>query len=381
MIHIIEDNEALHHICEELRSSDVLFVDTEFVRERSYYPQLCLIQIAGLHGEVYLIDVLAKGLDIAPLLELIYQPHVLKVMHAARQDVEILYHLKKDVPTPLYDTQIAAMFLGLGEQVGYANLVQHFLQIKPCKAQQYTNWAVRPLSDEQVAYAADDVRHLRECYPLLCAAITKRGRDAWVAEEMEALQHDAWVVAEEESLWRRIKRRSDNPHYLARLRALCIWREQEAKRRDVPRGKIFHDDTLQEIAFSNPVTLEKLATIRGLPSQYQRSGALFSLLEKASELPLADCPEIGRAVRLSEPQELLRDALKIVLKVTARQHSISSGVLCDGDSLQLLSMGAAVDEVLRGWRYALFGHAAESLLAGRCSITVQQGEVSIGKFI
>jgi ribonuclease D len=377
MIDVITTNEALKAACAELQKSDVLFVDTEFVRERSYYSQLCLIQIAGTHGEIYVIDILAKDLDIIPLLNVINHQNVLKVMHAARQDVEILYHLTKKLPTPLYDTQIAAMFLGLGDQVGYANLVQHFLKIKPCKAQQYTNWATRPLSEEQISYAADDVRHLRECYPLLCAEITTRGRDEWVAEEMQPLQRTMWIVAEEESLWKRVKRRGDHPHYLACLRALCIWREQEARRRDVPRGKIMHDDTLQEIAYQHPLTIEKLANIRGLSAYYQKSHTLLSLVEEANALPIALCPEVGKIVRLNESQELLRDVLKILLKMTAQTHAISSGIVCDGDALQRIAIGEPVEDVLHGWRYALFGQKAESLLSGCTHITVHDGRVCI----
>ncbi len=362
---LIDAQPELDELCVQLASAATLFIDTEFMRERTYYSQLCLAQIAGDEGDVYAVDMLA-GLDYVGFYALI-NGDALKVMHAARQDVEI-FHLQTGVmPTPLYDTQIAATFLGLGEQVGYAAMVEHFLGLKPCKAQQHTNWARRPLSAAQLEYALDDVAHLRASYPKVQAALAELGRTAWAAEEMAHIQQPEWVMVGIDDLWKRIKRRGDDPHYLARLHALTVWREGEAKRANLNRSKIMFDDVLQEIAQQNPQHQTHLCKIKGVNNRAIEGGVL-KVLASANELPHAQCPILPSFMRLNEAQELQRDALKLLLKITAKQYSISGSTLCDNESLQAISLKGNVNELLHGWRYDIFGQVADSFLSGNLSI-------------
>jgi ribonuclease D len=363
---LIATQIELDGLCESLSAAKQLFIDTEFVRERTYYSQLCLLQIAGEVGDVFVVDMLAE-LDYCALFALINQPNVTKIMHACRQDVEILFQQTGAMPTPLYDTQIAAIFLGLGEQIGYAGLIEHFLQIKLCKTQQYTNWALRPLSEAQLSYAKDDVVHLREVFPLLQAELERLGRIAWAMEEMQIIQNPAWIMVGVDDLWRRIKRRSDNSHYLARLQALSIWREEEAVKANLNRSKIMLDDVLQEIALQNPANPENLRKIKGVNGRID-CALLLEVMERANNLSLNECPTLPAFMRLNEVEELKRDSLRLLLKLVAKQAAISSSMLCNSDEMQRLATAENIAEVLHGWRYEMFGRLAEQFLNGNVAI-------------
>ncbi len=362
---LISEQFALDAMCAGLANSETLFIDTEFVRERTYYSQLCLVQIAGDDGDVYAVDMLA-GLDYAGFYALI-NADALKVMHSARQDVEIFHLQTGQMPTPLYDTQIAATFLGLGEQVGYANMIEYFLGVKPCKDQQHTNWARRPLSEAQLQYALDDVVHLRNIFPLLQAQLAQLGRQDWANEEMAHIQQVDWIITGVDDLWKRIKRRSDNPHYLARLQALTIWREGEARKANLNRAKIMFDDVLQEIALQNPENASHLSKIKGVNNRALDGGVLDIIIATNAISP-AQCPVLPSFTRLSDTQELRRDSLRLLLKIIAKQYCISASTLCDSEALQSISLGSVASEILHGWRYEMFGRAASNFLAGDLAI-------------
>jgi ribonuclease D len=372
---LITDNDTLLAFCASQITSPILFVDTEFLRERTYYPLLCLIQIAGVEGEAAAIDTLSEGLDLRPLFDLINDPSRLKVMHAARQDMELFLNYTGQLPSPLCDTQIAAMILGLGEQMGYDALVRHFLGMHVCKAQQFTDWSRRPLLPQQLEYALDDVRHLRDCYPLMVERLKQLGRAEWVAEEVAYLLEPSLYSTEPQDAWLRIRKRDTKPGYLARLQALADWREREAQRCNIPRNAVIHDDSLQEIALTNPKHSEAMQKVRGIPRKPERIQALLQALEQANALPPEACPVVERKAAVSREDDILRDALKLLLKCRAKEYNVTPGLLCDTEGLQQLIEGEGASPALHGWRREMFGNDALAMLAGTLTVQITKGQV------
>jgi ribonuclease D len=373
---LIQDNAELLHLCQRLQQSAVLFVDTEFLREKTYYSTLCLIQIAGEEGEAAAIDCLAKDIDLQPLFSLLNDPSRLKIMHAGRQDMEIFFQHTQALPAPFFDTQIAAMILGLGEQMGYDSLVKHFLGKHVCKSQQFTDWSRRPLSDEQLEYALDDVRHLRKCYPRIVDELKKFGRTAWVEEETAYLLNPNLYSNLPENAWLRIRKRDTKPYYLARLQHLAAWREREAKARNVPRGTIIHDDTLQEIALTNPKTVQALLKVRGISKRPEKLEAIYAILHEANALPKEECPIMERKSALPKEDDIVRDALKLLLKCKAKEYNVSPSLLCDSEGLQQLIERDHACTALQSWRKEIFGDAAIKMLDGSLTVSVTNGRVS-----
>lgn len=378
MNHLITTNDALIEACQTLAQSELLFIDTEFLREKTYYSQLCLVQLAGSDGEAIAVDVLAKGLDIEPLLDLIYAPSLLKIFHAGRQDIEIFVNLRGSVPQPIFDTQIAAMVLGLGEQVGYNALVQHFLNIPVSKAQQFTDWSRRPLKEQQLEYALDDVRHLRDCYPFMLDALEKHQRRSWVDEEMQPMLESGLYVTEPDEAWKRIKKRDTRPRYLGRLQMLSAWREHEAIRKDKPRGMILRDDCLQHLALSNPKTIEDIEKARGVPNHRGIVQGIYKALQDAEAMPTEECPHVPRVKAPSKDAELLRDALKLLQKMKAEQHNVTPRLLSSNEELDQLLQGDADAPALHGWRHEMFGADAQRLLSGEVGFKVTNGTLVVG---
>lgn len=371
MIRIIDHTDDLAAFCETMSHEAYITIDTEFMRERTYYPLLCLIQIAGAEEEA-IIDPLADGMSLEPLFPLLSDSSVTKVFHAGGQDVEILYHLTGEIPSPIYDTQIAAMVLGYGDQVGYESLVKHVTGGQLDKSQRFTDWSHRPLTEAQLKYAIADVTHLREVYEKMEEEIERRQRRGWMIEELAKLKDANNYVTEPEEAWLRLKRRDRKPHYLARLQALAAWREKEAIRKNKPRGWILNDDALQEIALTNPKSEEKLQRIRTIKKHLGQIDLklIAIMLEDIGTLHPHECPKVKDKKPLPTDLDPTKDVLKILLKVRCQEENVAQKLVASVDNLSDLLMGNTDIPAMNGWRYDIFGKDARALLEGRLHMTV-----------
>lgn len=376
---LITDTAALAALCERLRQEPFVTVDTEFMRERTYWPELCVVQLAG-ENEVAVVDALAPGLDLGPLGALLADEAVVKVFHAARQDVEIFLLKFGAVPTPLYDTQIAAMVAGFGDQVSYDSLARALANASIDKAHRFSDWAARPLSPAQIAYAAADVTHLRRIYAGLTAKLEREGRTAWVAEEMAALADPATYRADPETQWERLKPRSHNRRFLGLLRAACAWREREAQRVNIPRQRLVKDETLLEIAATSPEGPADLARARGISEGFAKgkSGAsLLAALAEARALPEAELPEAPRERGGPTPSPALVALLKVLLAAQSEAHHVAPRLLASSDDLERLAAGEEDLPALHGWRREVFGEQALALKAGRVALGVEGRRIKL----
>ncbi|NBX65561.1 MAG: ribonuclease D [Proteobacteria bacterium] len=356
-----------------------LALDTEFIRERTYYPQLCLVQVAAPTGDAILLDPLS-GDDMSDLEEALFDPDVVKVFHAGRQDIEIFVKLFGRVPAPIFDTQIAAMALGYGESVSYASLVADVCKHSIDKSQQFTDWSIRPLTGEQLAYAADDVLYLRTVYENFCERLDRLGRRAWIDEEMANLCDPSIYTPQPEDAWQRIKIRSDKPHVLSVLRGLAAWREREAQRRDIPKGRIFKDDTLAEIALTQPRTPQALARVRGFPNDLAEKSlgqSVLKVVEESLAVPKEDMPRVVRPKPFPTELQPALEMLKMLLRIQCSESGISTRLVADGDDLQAIALKGddASIACLSGWRRTVFGDAALGLLSGRLALSVKDGKI------
>lgn len=368
---LITTTAALAEFCARLHAERYVTVDTEFMRERTYWPELCIVQVAGAQ-EVAIIDAEAEGIDLAPLGALLADPAVLKVVHAGRQDIEIFVLKFGAVPTPLFDTQIAAMVAGFGDQVGYEALVAALGDGQIDKSHRFSDWSVRPLSPAQITYAAADVTHLRTVYERLAARLAREGRESWVAEEMAALTDPATYRVDPETAWERLRSRSSNRHFLAMLRALAAWREREAQRINIPRPRLLKDETLMEIAASAPETAEALARARGISKGFAEGKTGQSLLEVIAAtraLPLSALPEPPRVREGPRPSPGLVALLKVLLAARSEEHNVAPRLLASSEDIERLAAEEAPDiPALHGWRREVFGEAALALKAGRVAL-------------
>src|SRR5690625_1249546 len=369
-MHLISDSAELTRICEDLATAPYVTVDTEFLRERTYWPQLCLVQLArpGGNGAI-LIDPLAEGIDLAPLHQLMADERVTKVFHAARQDVEIFAHFGDVIPRPLFDTQIASMVCGYGEQVGYETLVRRIARASIDKSSRFTDWSRRPLSEKQLAYAAADVTHLRKIYESLNAQLERTGRKEWVAEEMAILTDPDTYTVDPDEAWQRIKSRSNNPRFLAVLRSLARWREITAQARDVPRSRILRDDALLEVATAAPKDLEELSRMRLLQREARRPELAAEILAAVAEgqaCPASQLPQPPAQVRRREGSTAVADLLKVFLKARSDEIGVASRLIAPAAELEALAGDENVEElpVLKGWRREVFGADALKLREG-----------------
>lgn len=376
---LVTDTASLAALCERLRREPFVTVDTEFMRERTYYPELCVVQLAGAE-DVAVVDAQAPGLDLAPLGGLLADPGTVKVFHAARQDVEIFLELFGTVPAPLFDTQVAAMVAGFGDQVGYDALVASLTGGHIDKAHRFSDWSVRPLSAAQVTYAAADVTYLRGVYERLCARLQADGRLDWVAEEMAVLAQPATYRADPETIWERLRPRSGNRRMLGLLRAAAAWREREAQRVNIPRGRLLKDETLLEIAALAPDSPEALARARGVTRGFAegKSGAsLLAALAEAAALPESALPD---APRKDGPRAspALVSLLKVLLAAKSEQHHVAPKLLASSEDLDRLATEDDPDvPALRGWRSEMFGADAQALKAGRIALGVEGKRVRL----
>jgi ribonuclease D len=378
---LITDTATLAALCTRLAAADFVTVDTEFMRENTFYPDLCLVQIAG-GGEAAAIDPKSPDLDLKPLLDLLVEEPVLKVFHAGGQDLEIIYNLTGKTPTPLFDTQIAAMALGQGEQVSYTNLVQSFLGVAIDKGARFTDWARRPLNDRQIDYAIGDVTHLAALFPKMLAKLMKTGRGDWLDDEMARCSNPATYANDPDTAWQRLRLPNRNPVILGRLKALAAWREREAQSKDVPRGRIVKDETLGELAASPPATQNDLARMRGLSTSWASNDIgkrLCTALADAKPLPADEMPvrEVSRP-GLSSEGALIADLLKLLLKIRAKEANVAPKLVVKGDELDAIAAGVRDGlPVLNGWRFDIFGKDALALVDGHLAFTVRDGKLTM----
>jgi ribonuclease D len=378
---LITDTESLARACANLKKSDFITVDTEFVREKTYFPKLCLVQVAGKAPEdLYLIDPLAKEIDLAPLFGLLNDSAVLKVFHAADQDIEIFYHLSGRIPSPLFDTQIAAMVCGFGEAASYATLTKDICNEALDKSGRFTDWSRRPLSQNQMVYAASDVTYLRDIYRHLSSQLARTERTSWVDEEMAALRSPLSYETDPYSMWKKIRTRSNSPTFLHMVRAVAAWREIQAQRLDVPRMHLLKDQTLLEIVAGPPKTVTDLRKARGISRYFKDSTLATSLLETLAtsrkeplDLTLYKRPKGAYAKANAEVLELL----KVLLKMKSEEHQVASRLIASSDDIAALCtkdislLRQENSPLIHGWRYHIFGRDALALASGKASLKIK----------
>jgi ribonuclease D len=381
---IVDTNAELAAFLADLAGAPYLALDTEFLRDQTYYPKLCLIQVAAEapgRGPVEgIIDPLAEGLDLAPFYAFIAGPQVVKVFHAGRQDIEIFFLQGGVMPDPLFDTQIAAMVCGFGEAASYETLARKIAKVEIDKSARFTDWSHRPLSKRQLEYALADVTHLRVVYEWLAARLARTGRAAWVAEEMAALQDPALYRQDPGSAWKRLKPRTANKRFLAMLAAIAAWREREAQARDIPRGRVLKDEALTEIAAHPPETAEALERIRAVPKGFANSKLGKGLMEAIAEGQTAPPPQIipGEARRrVREPSPAVVDLLKTLLRLRAETAGVAPRLIANADDIERLAAGDEDLVALSGWRAEVFGKDARALQRGELAIALEDGQAVV----
>ena len=374
---LISTTSDLAAACDRLAQHKVITVDTEFLRETTYYPLLCVVQMASA-DEAIVVDALAPGIDLKPFFELMSNEAVLKVFHAARQDIEIVWHLSGTIPHPIFDTQVAAMVLGYGDSIAYDQLVDRVTGHRPDKTHRFTDWSRRPLTDEQLHYAVSDVTHLREVFAALAADLKKRDRSDWVSEEMEVLTSPKTYDFHPERAWERLKTRVRKPRELAVLIEVAAWREQEAQGRDVPRSRVLKDDAVGDIATHAPTSLEKLGNLRSLPKGFERSkwGAdIIAAVQRGLARDQATLPKLEKPRNNSNGAATV-ELLKVLLRMTSERHGVASKVIATVDDLeQIAASDQAEVGALHGWRRELFGEAALKLKHGQVALAIDKGRV------
>jgi ribonuclease D len=377
---LITTTADLADACARLASHPFVTVDTEFLRETTYYPKLCLIQLAS-PDEAVLVDPLAPELDLAPFFGLMVDEAVVKVFHAARQDLEIVWMLGRVLPTPLFDTQVAAMVCGYGDSVGYEQLANDLAKARIDKSSRFTDWSRRPLNEAQLVYAEADVTHLRDIYRALKADLEQTGRESWVAEEMAVLNSPATYEVKPENAWQRLKGRIRKPKELAVLMELAAWREREAQHRDVPRQRVLKDDALMDIVQRAPRSVEALAELRSVPNGFERSrsgGEVLAAIERGLALDPKTLPRLERE-RGRGGNGAVLDLLKVLLKAVAEAERVAPKIIASSDDLEAIASDDEADvAALQGWRRGVFGEKALALKSGDLGLRIQRGRVVVG---
>ncbi len=368
----ITSTGALTDVCRQFAQHDYVTVDTEFLRESTFWPKLCLIQMAGPDDAV-IVDALAEGIDLSPFFELMADESVEKVFHAARQDIEIVWHLGNLIPKPVFDSQVAAMVCGFGDSISYDQLVGKVTGARIDKSHRFTDWARRPLSEKQLTYALADVTHLRDVYQFLKAKLAEQQREDWVREEMAVLTSVDTYQLQPEDAWKRLKMRVRKPRELAVMQAIAAWREEEAQRRDMPRGRIIKDDTIYQIAAQQPTTETALANLRTIPRGFERSRAgeeILARVRMAQEIPDADLPALPRNGNPApNGSSAAVDLLKVLLKLTSEANGVATKIIATVDDLEKIAADDDADvAALKGWRRELFGDKALALKQGRVAL-------------
>jgi ribonuclease D len=374
---LVTTTAELAEICARMARHPFVTVDTEFLRETTYYPLLCVAQLAS-PDEAVVVDALAPGIDLAPFFALMTDEKVVKVFHAARQDIEIVWNMAKAIPHPIFDSQVAAMVLGYGDSISYDQLVQRITGEALDKSHRFTDWTRRPLSDAQVSYALSDVTHLRDVYRKLAADLQKRERASWVEAEMGVLTSPETYRMDPERAWERLKSRVRKPRDLAVLIEIAAWREREAQTRDVPRSRVLKDDVVGDVATQAPTSVERLGSLRSLPKGFERSRWGEQIVEAVKRGLARDAKTLPQLERFRPAQNgaATVELLKVLLRMTAERHGVAAKVIATVDELDRI---AADDEAgvpaLKGWRRELFGEKALALKHGKLALAVEKGKV------
>ncbi|MCY1291685.1 Ribonuclease D [compost metagenome] len=369
---MIETTTDLEAACEQLARSNYITIDTEFLRETTFWPELCLIQMASPDLAV-IVDPMAKGIDLSPFFALMANPEVIKVFHAARQDIEIIFHLGNLIPHPIFDTQVAAMVCGFGDSVSYDQLVNRVTGTQIDKSSRFTDWSRRPLTDKQLDYALADVTHLRDIYKYLAAELERKGRSLWLTEEMAILEARDTYDLHPDDAWQRLKMRVKKPIELAVLKTVAAWREREARARNVPRGRILKDDAIYEIAQQQPKDAEALGRLRTVPKGWERSSAGTAVIEAVNEalaIPKTDLPKLPRQNHTPEGAAAAGEMLKVLLKLIAEKQGVAAKIIANSDDLDRIAAEGEKADVgaLKGWRRELFGETALKLINGEVAL-------------
>ncbi len=376
---LITTTDDLAVVCSRMAQHPFVTVDTEFLRETTYYPLLCVAQMASPE-EAVVIDALATGINLDPFFALMANESVVKVFHAARQDIEIVWNMAETIPRPIVDTQVAAMVLGYGDSISYDQLVQRITGDTLDKSHRFTDWTRRPLSDAQIAYALSDVTHLREVYLKLATDLEKRGRSNWVEAEMDVLTSPETYRADPERAWERLKSRVRKPKELAVLIEVAAWREREAQNRDVPRGRVIKDEVIGDIAVQAPTTIERLGHLRSLPKGFERSRwgeQIIDAVKRGLERDHKTLPRLER-FRPAPNGAATVELLKVLLRMTAERYGVAAKVIATVDDLDRIAAADDADvPAMKGWRRELFGEKALALKHGRLALAIDKGRVAI----
>ena len=374
---IITSQAHLDNAISIIADGALFAIDTEFMREKTYYPQLCLIQIAG-NGVHFAIDPLVDGLDLSGLWQLLADERIIKVFHAGRQDIEIFYHLTGDVPRNIFDSQIAAMVCGLGDQVGYDKLVQHFLGKVIDKSSRFTDWSKRPLTQKQISYALDDVIHLEKIYPLLCKELEANNKMSWIADEAQVLASKSTYEIDPDIIYKRVKIRTNKPLVLNRLKHLAAFRETECQKRDLPRGRFLKDETLMDLAATGPKSPDALGKIRGIGSQKNGwlTNQLLQVIAQADSADKATWPRLPERQKTEKPPAAVLELLRVLLKHVCDESAVAPRLIASASDLEKLAGSDDPEQpVLQGWRYEVFGKKALSLKAGHVGMALDKGAI------
>jgi ribonuclease D len=376
---LLNTTEALARACDRLSAHSFVTVDTEFLRETTYYPKLCLIQMAGPEDAI-LVDPLAPELSLDPFVALVADKRVVKVFHSARQDLEIIWNLGKLLPEPLFDTQVAAMVCGYGDSVSYEQLAHDLAQARIDKSSRFTDWSRRPLTEAQLAYALSDVTHLVKIYERLSAQLEANGRTAWLAEEMAILASPETYRLDPETAWRRLAGRVRKSREIGVLMEVAAWREREAQGRDIPRGRVMKDDGIVDIAISAPRTAEALGRLRSIPNGFERSRSAADILA-AVERGLTKDPAtipVPERTRYRANTAAVVDLLKVLLKAVAEAEGVAPKIIATVDDLEAVAARDNADVApMRGWRRQLFGERALALKRGELGLSIERGRVVV----
>jgi ribonuclease D len=377
---VITSNKDLAELCVRLSRAEFITVDTEFMRDKTYWPILCLIQVAS-PDEAWAIDPMAASVDLGPFYDVMKNESVLKVFHSGRQDLEIFFHSMGGFPKPMFDTQVAAMVCGFGESVAYETLVHRFTDARLDKASRFTDWARRPLTERQISYALSDVTHMRAVYRALAKQLDETGRRPWLDEEIATLTDPSTYITKPEDAWLRLKPRSTNRRYLGILQCLAAWRQREAEERDLPRNRILRDEALLEIAAHPPKSREDLKGMRSMSRGFPDNGltkGLLAAVEEGVSLPDKALPKVDKPKHVPPGTGPLVELLKVLLKMKCSDHGVAQKLLASTAELEAIATKSRdADHVLHGWRWEIFGKDAVALRDGQIALSAHDGKISI----